>query len=491
LVCLCLIVIEALQAQHSYSIQLKETETAASNLTQSVSQHAYDTLKEADSVLASLVDILTDQHFPEGDVQSIRSFLIRRTQDLPQLQGVYIFGADGNWLVNTGIEQKLTFKSIDREYFQFHLHNPGCTPHIGPPIRNRLNGEWVLTVSRRLNRADGSFAGIVLASINMSYFQAYYERFDIGRQGAIFVAKSDGTVLLRRPFDANILGKNVANMHLFRDFLSHAKSGVTIFKSGIDGVTRITSYQEMTSLPLVIVVALANDEVFAEWRSDTILHSIAVLILVIILGWMGYRLVKQIELRSKVESDLQDTKTALELTNCNLEKMAMQDGLTGLANRRQFDFSLYTEVNRAQRNNSSIALILIDVDHFKLYNDLYGHLAGDECLKVICSIINNCKKRPADIAARYGGEEMAVLLPDTDISGAYIVAESIRKEIYGLSLGHNGSPIKVVTVSIGIGAFVELNQNFEPNNLILAADQALYIAKLPVEIAFVQSQIIS
>ncbi len=157
--------------------------------------------------------------------------------------------------------------------------------------------------------------------------------------------------------------------------------------------------------------------------------------------------------------------------------MAMQDGLTGLANRRQFDFSLYTEVNRAQRNNSSIALILIDVDHFKLYNDLYGHLAGDECLKVICSIINNCKKRPADIAARYGGEEMAVLLPDTDISGAYIVAESIRKEIYGLSLGHNGSPIKVVTVSIGIGAFVELNQNFEPNNLILAADQALYIAK--------------
>jgi len=477
LVCLCLIAIEVWQALHSYSIQREETETATTNLTQSVSQHAYDTFKEADAVLGGVVDMLEAEHFAGRDLQSFRPFLLRRAQDLPQLQSIYIFDADGNCVVNTGSEQKLGFNSAAREYFQFHLSHPDRSPHIGPPIRNYLSGDWVLTVSKRMNHADGSFAGVALAAINMPYFQAYYDRFNIGQHGAIFVALSNGTVLLRRPFDANILGKNVANMRLFHDYLSHAKHGIIVLQSGIDGITRINSYQEMNSFPLVVAVALSKEEVFTEWRSDTILHSIAVLILAIFLGWLGCRLVRQIELRSKVENDLQKIKNELETTNLTLEKLAMQDGLTGLVNRRQFDICLSNEFNRALRNNSVIAMIMIDVDYFKHYNDQYGHLAGDECLKAISNVINNSKKRPGDIAARYGGEEMVVLLPETDLAGAVTVAETIRQEIYALGLAHIGTAFNVVTISAGVEAFVPLQCKHQANDLIAAADLALYTAK--------------
>ena len=365
----------------------------------------------------------------------------------------------------------------DREYFIFHRDHADRGPHIGPPIKSKSTGEWIVTVSRRLNKSDGSFAGLVVTTINMNYFKKFYEQFDIGKVGAIFVALDNGIMLLRRPFEEKSLGRNISHLPLFHDYLPKAPVGTNTFTSGQDGVTRINSYRRLESYPLIVSAALSQDEALVGWRSDAILHSSVVGVLVLVLALIGWRLVTQIELRLQAEGKVVLAHNALETMNQTLEKLAMQDGLTGLANRRLFDITLKNEFYRAVRNSSSLALIMIDVDHFKQYNDIYGHAAGDQCLREISKVVAAGKNRAGDLSARYGGEELAVLLPGTDASGALVVAENMRHAIQNLGLKHEGNTCGVVTVSAGIYAYVPVKENNQPIELIEAADKALYKAK--------------
>ena len=193
---------------------------------------------------------------------------------------------------------------------------------------------------------------------------------------------------------------------------------------------------------------------------------------------MGWRLVKQIELRTKTEAELRRARDALETLNKTLNTLAMEDGLTGLANRRQFDVTLDTEFSRATREASTLALILIDVDCFKQYNDIYGHAAGDECLQSIGrTVASLASRRPGDLAARYGGEELAVLLPHTDVAGAAVLAERIRSAVQALKIEHTGAADGFVTLSAGVEAFSPVPGKGQPKELIQAADKALYAAK--------------
>ncbi len=157
--------------------------------------------------------------------------------------------------------------------------------------------------------------------------------------------------------------------------------------------------------------------------------------------------------------------------------MANRDGLTELYNRRYFNEHIKKEFNRSQRNQTSLSFILCDIDYFKLYNDTYGHTAGDEVLKKVASSIQRSVRRPADFVARYGGEEFAVVLPDTDKNGAESRAESIRRDIEDLAIEHKNSEVEdVITVSNGFAtSFNDSYDDFE--KLIQAADEALYQAK--------------
>ncbi len=264
---------------------------------------------------------------------------------------------------------------------------------------------------------------------------------------------------------------------MFREYLPQARAATKTFTSAQDGVVRINSYRQLDEYPLVVSAALSRDEVLADWKSNAIIHAIGVSCLVIVLAFIGSRLIRQIALCVQAEAELQRARNSLEQLNRTLEKLAMQDGLTGLANRRQFDIVLKDESSRAMRNASSLALIMIDVDCFKQYNDIYGHTAGDECLRAISKVVAAGKHRPGDLSARYGVEEMVVLLPGTDVAGAMKVAESIRQAIYQLELRHSGNATGVVTISAGIDAFVPVRENNQPLGLIEAADKALYYAK--------------
>ncbi|MEH2091097.1 diguanylate cyclase domain-containing protein [Nostoc sp.] len=180
--------------------------------------------------------------------------------------------------------------------------------------------------------------------------------------------------------------------------------------------------------------------------------------------------IRDITGRKQIELALQDA-------NQKLEQLANLDGLTQVANRRCFDARLKAEWKRLAREQQPLSLIMFDVDKFKLYNDYYGHLAGDDCLVRIAQTVQKIINRPADLVARYGGEEFLVLLPNTDLEGAIKVAQSIQQAIHALAIPHVQSDVKnIITVSLGITSRLPI-WNIKPDTLIASADKALYHAK--------------
>ena len=174
------------------------------------------------------------------------------------------------------------------------------------------------------------------------------------------------------------------------------------------------------------------------------------------------------------------TITNMKLTDLNeeLKRISSSDGMTGIANRRYFDEYLEREWQRAKREKVPLTLVMLDVDFFKSYNDTYGHMAGDECLKLIASMLKALPKRTADVVARYGGEEFAIVLPNTDRRGAAVVGEKVRVGVEKLGVEHKASSIsKHVTVSVGVAVIVPKQDDLSPI-IVATADRALYQAKV-------------
>jgi two-component system chemotaxis family response regulator WspR len=160
-----------------------------------------------------------------------------------------------------------------------------------------------------------------------------------------------------------------------------------------------------------------------------------------------------------------------------LQRLTSVDGLTGLNNRRHFDLALQAEWQRAQRENQVLSLLMLDIDYFKQYNDTYGHLGGDDCLRSVSAFLRGVAQRPGDVVCRYGGEEFAILLPDTTTQGAQFLAFKIAAEFAGLNLPHASSELGGrVTLSIGC-ATCRVSPECCPEQLVSAADKALYQAK--------------
>lgn len=172
------------------------------------------------------------------------------------------------------------------------------------------------------------------------------------------------------------------------------------------------------------------------------------------------------------------TRTAeLAEINKNLEILSNTDGLTGIANRRHFDHMLIQEWNRCQRANTPLSLIMLDIDHFKQFNDLYGHLTGDDCLKTLAHALSQVGRRAGELAARYGGEEFVILLPNMDKQVAQETAQHIRQIILSMAIPHANTISGIVTVSLGVASLLPSNQQL-PIELVRQADAALYRAKL-------------
>lgn len=476
-ICIVLLGTEFWNAWQARQTQIKETFAAVKNVSYALAQHANQTFKEADIVLTGVSERIQHDGLSPASRDRLHQLLAARVQDLPSLDGLFVYDEEGAQLV-TSRETALRQAHIsDREYFQYHRDHPDFMPHIGPPVVSLGTKKWIFTISRRINKADGSFGGVILATLDVASFQKFYDQFEIGNEGSILLGLMNGTSLYRRPFTEDAVGRDLSNTQIYRNLVLQNSENVAVIKSSVDGITRFNSYRRVDDYPLFVAAAMSKDEVLAEWAGDTIQRGIFILTGIILVSLFGNRLIFNINRRELAEKNAMEAKKKLEELNRTLSQLAMQDGLTGLSNRRHFDHSLATEMNRARREHACMSLLMIDIDFFKRYNDRYGHQRGDDCLKTVAQTIQACTQRPGDIAARYGGEEFAVILPECDAEGAKNVAAHICQSVRDRHLEHEDSPHKQVTVSIGIATTYSPPPDAEADKLLRTADMALYESK--------------
>lgn len=248
---------------------------------------------------------------------------------------------------------------------------------------------------------------------------------------------------------------------------------------GIEACRRIKAQRQLRDIPIIMLTGRAEENdlaaAFAAGAIDYITKPVKVIELLARLR-SALALKHEFDERRRRQSELMELTRQLREANLHLEQISTQDPLTGIANRRFFTATLAREWARAIREGVPISVIMIDVDHFKDYNDRYGHPQGDECLRTIAQTLRGRLRRPGDLLARYGGEEFVTLLTQTGSAGARAVAEAFRASVESLRIEHVRVPLQIVTISLGVATTIPQRQA-NADTLVEAADQALYDAK--------------
>jgi diguanylate cyclase (GGDEF)-like protein len=249
--------------------------------------------------------------------------------------------------------------------------------------------------------------------------------------------------------------------------------------SGIEVCRQIKANAQLRDIPVLVITGRSDeallDAAFAAGAHDFLPKPVGPKELLARVR-SAVNLKRELDQRREHERELTELNHRLRRMNDELQRIAILDELTGVPNRRHFNSLVRKEWARAAREAIPVGLVLIDVDLFKNYNDLYGHPAGDTCLARVAGALGGVASRPADALARYGGEEFAVLLAHTSAGGAAIVAERLRVAVESLDLEHAGSNYGRVTISLGVAASVP-DRRSSPDRLMGAADRALYQAK--------------
>ncbi|MGJ5179830.1 diguanylate cyclase [Bradyrhizobium oligotrophicum] len=571
----------------SRNAEIQNVEIDLGNLAHSLTQHVEDTFELADSLIRGVVTALeTDDGKPEAFAR-LRTILKARKASLGRIRGIFAYDERGDWLATTEDVVLSNYNNADRDYFSHHRNSADRSLLIGRPVQSKAGGQWVITLSRRWNHADGRFGGVVVATIDVAYFAQFYRQFDVGPGGTISLMSRDGAVLA----DNAEPGPRAVGRPILDAIPYHPTSGAMHFRRDGEAYDRIGFYQHAPRYPFLVLATRTETDILAAWKRDAFVRITVLVGLVALVIAIGIFLVKQLLQRQQLALALaakeenfrllaegsSDIVTRVELDECigyvspstmrvlgwhpsqllgkralsgvhpldrpqlqeildqlrkgivdearatyrmrrrdkseiwveatirstrrpdgeldgfvavtrdvtqqktlqgRLETLAIEDGLTGLANRRRFDERLLEEWGRAYRERTSLALLMIDIDHFKSFNDSYGHPAGDECLHTVAGILADEAQRSSDLAARYGGEEFAILLPNTDSAGCTRLGERIMRALRKAGIAHEHNPPGIVTASIG-GAVCRpgFERSAGPASLIEAADRALYAAK--------------
>ncbi|WOH82511.1 sensor domain-containing diguanylate cyclase [Bradyrhizobium sp. BEA-2-5] len=366
---------------------------------------------------------------------------------------IQVFDTKGNLTIDAASLDPRPENRSEEDYFTVHRDNPGAGLFISRPMLFR--GAYSIVLSRRISDTDGGFLGVVAGSIRFSYFHELFERLNLNPEDTITVLRRDRTIIMRRPFDLDIIGTNLAEQLDWK--AENLKAGRAFSGKGpVDDIPRLY-VRRSSSGPLYVVVGKPLEAVFNLWRTEAIRIGAIMAFLILFVLSATLVLAREIVRRADAED--------------KLEEMATTDALTGLKNRRKFDGEIEREWRRAGRYGQPVALLMIDADHFKAYNDTFGHQAGDQVLVGIAICISDSVSRAGDCAARYGGEEFAVLLPNMTALEAFNLAETIRHKVQQWCAGE-----LITTVSIGV-ASMRPTAGQQWSDLIEAADKALYAAK--------------
>lgn len=444
----------------SYGEQRRIAVQNASNLAAALSEEIRQEISQLDSSLLAAVEGWKNPGVAALNKTLQKLVLFDRSAFRQSSGSIYIIDASGSIVLEAGSDERRNISLADRSYFKAHRDQDEAGLVISEPIQSRLDGQWLIGLTRRLDNPDGSFGGVVIASIALSHFQSMFDRLAMGTSGAITLAKLDGSIIARSPFSAAHIGRNLAAA--FPTSILASSAGTYDATSPIDGIERIYGFRRIGALPYVQVVGFSKADIFASWwRKAALIGSAFVVLASVVCGVM---VLFVLELRKRRRAEIE------------LAHAARTDALTGVGNRRHFEERLAYEWQRALKTRGRLALLMIDVDHFKSFNDRYGHVAGDRALSIIGGCLAERARPELDTVARYGGEEFALIVPDASQDAATRIARLLQKDLSGAAPLHHQSSTGFLTISIGVvgGPAASFGSKSE---FLKAADDALYAAK--------------
>jgi diguanylate cyclase (GGDEF)-like protein len=432
---------------------------AASNLVATIANDVSRNIDLYDLSLQAVVDGLKLPEINKVSPLLRHMVLFDRAATAKDLGSILVIDGSGEVTIDSRYMTPPAINYSQRDFFKVHQRHPGVGLYISQPwVAN--TGEYLISLSRRIDNPDGSFAGVVAGTMRLSYFHDLFRKVKLGDDDSITLMRTDGTVLMRSPFNIDSIGADFSASTIFQKF-PKSPDGWYESTAVSDGIERLFAYHQVGEQPLLVTNGLSIDAVYIGWRHDAWLIGSLIAFLCGINVALVVFLARELRRRGSAEQQL--------------AVLATTDALTGLCNRRGFDEAIEREWSRQGRLRAPIALLMIDVDRFKAYNDEHGHQLGDKVLTVIARSIARSVRRPSDVSARYGGEEFAVLLPGESIEGALHVAEQIRIDVLSLCADETARDI-VPTVSVGAASMIP-GAGRDPGDLIRAADAALYDAK--------------
>ena len=428
--------------------------------------------------------------------------------DMPWIKGMSIIGPDGRIKCST-LPSAIGLDMSDRPHYEEAIRTNDFV--VSDYLVGRSNQAPSIVVAYPAQAIDPSVNAVIVASVELHWVNNLVATLARRPGATVMLVDAGGTVLAGDPQSAGWIGKSVRDADPFLGFGDKAEG--TARTAGPDGVRRIYGFVAVPLSDARLVVGLTEAEVLNRIDRELLIAYLQLAffgILILIIAWIGGERLIVDPIRSLARTatrlgrgdltarperqrwarefaplvtalrdmaqKLAERDGELRSANEHLEQLALIDPLSGLANRRNFDETLARSWKEAIRQRRPVGLLMIDVDHFKLFNDRYGHVQGDACLRRVGKLLMNFACRPGDLSARYGGEEFAVLLPGASLGGARLVAERLRHAIEELCIAHADSPLGQVTVSVGAASLVP-SLGDSAKGLIEAADEGLYAAK--------------
>jgi len=413
---------------HARQIVLADTYVSSSNLALSVEQFVARTVETIDLSLRVAVEEIGAEGAKSPEEG--RALLAERVRHSPQMTSLMVIGPDGNLRFASAQPSRRAVNLAGTRYFTWARESNGLHFSVGDPVMPSVHGKHVIFVSRRLSRPDGSFGGVIVASLNPDYVLQFFYTLNVGQKGIIALESTDGSLLVRRPYLEDFVGRNFSSSVLFKGMLPWASSGVFPMRYQSDGLWRIVGYQKVEKLPLVVQVALSRDDVLANWSRITWLQAGAGVLILAILGMMAFGLNRQLQARMLAHCQLRETVRELENSRIAAEESSrvksqfmanmshelrtplnaiigfsevIRDALVGPVAARYKDYA--RDIHSSGRHLLGLINDVLDLSKIEL-----GRLELHEEPVVLAKLVNDCERLIAE-RVRASNLELAIDLP--------------------------------------------------------------------------------